>query len=183
MCGRYYIDDTTEKEVNSILGNIFQNTDTEQKPAGDIFPSQSAFVIKNQNGHLTADGLLINARAESALERRTFRESVLHRRCVIPARGFYEWDSQKEKFSYERKDGRPLFMAGCFNLHREQDCFIILTTEANSSVASVHDRMPLILEPEELESWVLDDRAAEFILHKTPPLLKSSTEYEQIKLF
>ena len=195
MCGRYYIDDTTEKEVNCILGNIFQNTDTEQKPAGDIFPSQSAFVIKNQNGHLTADrmawgfprfdgnGLLINARAESALERRTFRESVLHRRCVIPARGFYEWDSQKEKFSYERKDGRPLFMAGCFNLHREQDCFIILTTEANSSVASVHDRMPLILEPEELESWVLDDRAAEFILHKTPPLLKSSTEYEQIKLF
>ena len=195
MCGRYYIDDTTEKEVNSILGNMSQYTDTEQMQSGDIFPSRSVLVIKNQNGHLAADrmtwgfqrfdgkGLLINARAESALDRRTFRDSVLHRRCVIPAKGFYEWDSRREKFSYEREDGRTLFMAGCFNLYREKDCFVILTTEANPSVAPVHDRMPLILEPEEVESWVLDERAAEFILHKTPALLKSSAEYEQLRLF
>ena len=49
-------------------------------------------------------GLLINARAENALERKTFRESVRHRRCVIPAKGFYEWNRDKEKFSYERAD-------------------------------------------------------------------------------
>ena len=44
-------------------------------------------------------GLLINARAETAAERRTFRECVLHRRCVIPAKGFWEWNKFKEKFS------------------------------------------------------------------------------------
>lgn len=195
MCGRYYIDDTTKKEVNSILGNMSQYTDTKQMQSRDIFPSQSALVIKNQNGHLAVDrmvwgfqrldgkGLLINARAESALERRAFRDSVLHRRCIIPAKGFYEWDPCGEKFSYEREDGRTLFMAGCFNLYHGQDCFVILTTDANPSVVPVHDRMPLILEPEELESWILDDNTTDLILHKTPVLLKSSTEYEQIKLF
>ena len=60
---------------------------------------------------------------------------------------------------------------------------MILTTEANPSVSPVHDRMPLILEPEELEDWVLDDRATEYLLHKTPVLLKTHAEYEQMSLF
>ena len=73
-------------------------------------------------------------------------------------------------------------MAGCYNQY-DQDRFVILTTDANPSVSPVHERMPLILEPDELESWVLDDRATEFILHKTPVMLKSSTEYKQMSLF
>ena len=127
--------------------------------------------------------LLINARAESALERKTFRDSLQHRRCIIPAKGFYEWDKSKEKFSYERKDAPVLFMAGCYNRYQGEERFVILTTEANPSVAPVHHRMPLILDPEELENWVLDDKATEYILHKTPVLLRSSTEYEQMRLF
>ena len=128
-------------------------------------------------------GLLINARAESALERKTFRDSIQHRRCIIPAKGFYEWDKSKEKFSYERKDAPVLFMAGCYNRYQGEERFVILTTEANPSVAPVHHRMPLILDPEELENWVLDDKATKYILHKTPVLLRSSTEYEQMRLF
>ena len=54
------------------------------------------------------NGLIINARAETALERRTFRESVRRRRCVVPARGFYEWNAVREKFSYERRGGAVL---------------------------------------------------------------------------
>lgn len=127
-------------------------------------------------------GLLINARAESAMERKTFRNSVQHRRCIIPAKSFYEWDKSKEKFSFERYDSPVLFMAGCYNQY-DQDRFVILTTDANPTVSPVHERMPLILEPDELESWVLDDRATEFILHKTPVMLKSSTEYKQMSLF
>ena len=73
-------------------------------------------------------------------------------------------------------------MAGCYNQY-DQDRFVILTTDANPSVSPVHERMSLILEPDELESWVLDDRATEFILHKTPVMLKSSTEYKQMSLF
>ncbi|HIW84794.1 MAG TPA: SOS response-associated peptidase [Candidatus Dorea gallistercoris] len=193
MCGRYYVDDETAKEIVKIVRNL----DWREKPGpvGDIRPSQRAGVIRGQEEHLTVSqmnwgfprfddkGILINARAESALQRRTFRDSVRHRRCVIPAKGFYEWDKKKEKFAYEDQDSPVLFMAGCYNRFRDQDCFVILTTQANPSVLPVHDRMPLVLEPEELESWVLDDRATEALLHKTPALLRSSTEYEQMRLF
>ena len=192
MCGQYYVDDETAREIEKIVRDLDRKLHVER--TGDIRPSQRAAVIKGENEHLMADcmawgfprfdgkGLLINARAESAMERKTFRNSVQHRRCIIPAKGFYEWDKSKEKFSFERYDSPVLFMAGCYNQY-DQDRFVILTTDANTSVSAVHDRMPLILEPDELESWVLDDGATEFILHKIPVMLKSSTEYKQMSLF
>lgn len=160
-----------------------------------VFPSQKATVIMEKERHLEAEqmiwgfprfdsrGLLINARAETAAERRTFKESVLHRRCVIPAKGFWEWNKSKEKFSFERQDSSVMFMAGCYDCFEGQERFVILTTEANSSVKPVHDRMPLILEQSELEDWVTDDNAAEYFLHKTPALLEREAEYEQMSLF
>ncbi|MBM6803535.1 SOS response-associated peptidase [Mediterraneibacter glycyrrhizinilyticus] len=192
MCGQYYVDDETAREIEKIVRDLDRKLHVER--TGDIRPSQRAAVIKGENKQLMADcmawgfprfdgkELLINARAESAMERKTFRNSVQHRRCIIPAKGFYEWDKSKEKFSFERYDSPVLFMAGCYNQY-DQDRFVILTTDANPSVSPVHDRMPLILEPDELESWVLDDGATEFILHKTPVMLKSSTEYKQMSLF
>ena len=128
-------------------------------------------------------GILINARAETAVERRTFKESVLHRRCVIPAKGFWEWNKSKEKFSFERTDSQVMFMAGCYDCFDGQERFVILTTEANPSVKPVHDRMPLILESNELEAWVTDDNAVEYFLHKMPAMLGKNAEYEQICLF
>ena len=120
MCGRYYIDDTTAREVEKAVGRLDGKLDM---TCGDVLPSRGAAVLRGQRGRLTADvmtwgfpgidkgKLLINARAESALEKKTFRESMLHRRCIIPARGFYEWDRSRTKFSYERKDAPVLFMA------------------------------------------------------------------------
>ena len=192
MCGQYYVDDETAREIEKIVRDLDRKLHVER--TGDIRPSQRAAVIKGENKQLMADcmawgfprfdgkELLINARAESAMERKTFRNSVQHRRCIIPAKGFYEWDKSKEKFSFERYDSPVLFMAGCYNQY-DQDRFVILTTDATPPVSPVHDRMPLILEPDELESWVLDDGATEFILHKTPVMLKSSTEYKQMSLF
>lgn len=193
MCGRYYVDDETAKEIEKVIRDLDRKLKLER--IGDIYPSQRAGVIRGSGEHLIMDqmnwgfprfdgkGLLINARAESALERKTFRESVRHRRCVIPAKGFYEWDKSKEKFSYERKDASVLFMAGCYNWYEDKERFVILTTVANPSVAPVHDRMPLILETEEVKDWVLDDEATEVLLHKTPVLLSAGTEYEQMTLF
>ena len=56
---------------------------------------------------------------------------------------------------------------------------MILTTQANASIEKVHDRMPLIMEREEILDWILDDRSIEYFLHKTPVLLDSWQEYEQ----
>ncbi|MDY5986416.1 SOS response-associated peptidase [Sporofaciens sp. SGI.106] len=91
-------------------------------------------------------GLLINASAETALERKSFRDSVMHRRCIIPAKQFYEWDSDKNKVTFLRENQPVLFMAGFYDRFQDEDHFIILTTQANESVSPVHHRMPLILE-------------------------------------
>ena len=193
MCGRYYVDDETAREIEKLVRDLDRKLQIER--TGDVFPAQNATIIKGQEHHLAAEQmrwgfpgfekgkLLINARAETALERPTFRESVQDRRCIIPARGFYEWNKSKEKFTFERKETPVLFMAGCYNRYEGQERFVILTTDANSSVAPVHNRMPLILEQEELKDWVLDDGATEYLLHKTPVLLEAHAEYEQMRLF
>ena len=193
MCGRYYVDDETAREIEKLVRDLDRRLKMER--TGDVFPSQNAIILKGEVNHLAAEQmrwgfpgfekgkLLINARAETALERPTFRESVQDRRCIIPARGFYEWNKSKEKFTFERKETPVLFMAGCYNRYEGQERFVILTTDANSSVAPVHNRMPLILEPEELKDWVLDDQATESLLHKTPVLLEQRAEYEQMRLF
>ena len=196
MCGRYYVDEETAKEIRRLVlkldAGAFYGT---AGGTAAVFPSQKATVIMGRERHLEAEqmlwgfprfdgkGHLINARAETAAERCTFRECVLHRRCVIPAKGFWEWNKSKEKFSFERPDAQVMFMAGCYDCFDGQERFVILTTEANPSIKPVHDRMPLILERNELEDWVTDDGAAEYFLHKTPVLLEREAEYEQMSLF
>ena len=128
-------------------------------------------------------GLVINARAETVLERNMFRESVRRRRCIIPAGQYYEWDAQKNKVTFSGQDQPVLYLAGFFDRFQDGDHFVILTTAANASVSPVHDRMPLILEKEELESWIYDDAFLEFALRKVPAKLQKSQEYEQQTLF
>ena len=195
MCGRYYIDDETAREIERLVASI--DKEMHHKKTGDIRPSEQALVLKSSGNAEAAimpelmgwgfpgypgKGLIINARAESVLEKRSFKESILHRRCIIPAGGFYEWSSRKEKYWFKRP-GKILFMAGCYRRFEEGDRFVILTTAANPSVLGVHDRMPLLLERTEIESWVLDDGAVEFLLHKRPGELERQTEYEQMRLF
>lgn len=193
MCGRYYVDDETAREIERVVRRV----DAGLKPGRnmDIYPSRKAAVLTGRHPGLYAEemawgfpqygrkGLLINARAETALARRTFRESVLHRRCIIPAKHFYEWDAAKSRVTFWRKDSRTLYMAGFYNRFQEEDRFIIITTQANASVADVHDRMPLILEERELEDWVYDDGFLDFALHKTPVPMRKYQEYEQQRLF
>lgn len=197
MCGRYYMDEETAKEAAKLVGDLDKDVLMERE-GGDVFPSQGAPVLIQNNlkrewrakvmrwgfpGYL-GKGLLINARAESVLDKRTFRESILHRRCAILARGFYEWNKQKEKFRFERRDSMPImFLAGCYCELQGENHFVILTTAANASVSPVHERMPLILEREELETWVFEDRLCETLLRKEPVILRSKTDYEQISLF
>lgn len=128
-------------------------------------------------------GLVINARAETALQRPMFCESVLHRRCVILARHFYEWDSGKNKVTFLRENGKVLYIAGFYNHIREEERFVILTTQANESVCGIHPRMPLILNENEWQEWIYDDHSLPRILGKTPDALKQYREYEQQSLF
>lgn len=193
MCGRYYVDDETVREIEKVVREV--DAKLRKERMGDIYPSQTAAVLTGKTPGLKAEemnwgfpqyqkkGLLINARAETVLERKTFRESVLHRRCIIPAKHFYEWDSEKNKVTFLREDEPVLYMAGFYNRFQEEERFIIITTQANESVKKIHDRMPLILERQELEDWIYDDSFLEFALHKVPVQLIKHQEYEQQSLF
>ena len=111
------------------------------------------------------------AEAETAEEKKTFKDSLLKRRCVIPSTGFYEWDKSKQKYLFNIQGSNALYMAGLYNFFKDEPRFIILTTSANSSVSSIHHRMPVVLEKQQIEDWITDTDKAVSILHNTPPSL------------
>ncbi|WP_238483671.1 SOS response-associated peptidase [Anaerosporobacter faecicola] len=209
MCGRYYVDDETAKEIRKLLehldarwsrGKQMQTIDTK----GEIFPTNQVPILVsdiasgNQNGVTqkgvqlllakwgfpapTGKGVLINARAETALEKRTFRESVKSRRCVVPAAGFYEWDSDKNKIYFTVPHKKSLYMAGLYRYDEEQSQFVIVTTAANESMKNIHDRMPLILDEEMIPHWIWNDQKTSEILHSVPTVLDKKALYYQQKL-
>ena len=128
-------------------------------------------------------GLVFNARSESVLEKRMFRDSVSHRRVAVPVSWFYEWNQSKEKYTFTREDGQVLFLAGFYSKYEDGDNFVILTTQANQSMAPVHSRMPLVLERDQVRDWIMDEDGFQGMLEQVPARLSKSCEYEQQTLF
>lgn len=195
MCSRYYFDNDT---MNDIL-NIVEETDARLRGMQgnrDIYPTDdAAVIIRNAAGDIklskikwgypgiNGSGIIINARAESALDKKMFAVGIRHRRAIIPAGHFYEWSRNKEKNTFRRKDRDTVYMAGFYDLTDAGERFIIITTQANTSMIKIHDRMPLILEKGQIKEWLLDDMAVDRLLRHAPALLDRETEYEQQTLF
>ncbi len=108
----------------------------------------------------------INARSESVASRPTFRESFRQRRCLVPANGFYEWQARgrgKQPYLAARRDGLPFAFAGLWSEWRERPSdtplrtFAILTCPPNRILEEIHDRMPVVLDPERYEAWLDPD--------------------------
>jgi putative SOS response-associated peptidase YedK len=106
---------------------------------------------------------LINARVETVAERPAFRRAYDRFRCLIVADGFYEWQPMpagpKQPFHITRADGRPFAFAGLWSIwYGDDDAKLrtctILTTAANSAIAPLHDRMPVILAPDAEAAWL-----------------------------
>ena len=201
MCGRYYLDDETAGEIEKLIRQVDKKLRQDSMAAirkiteKDMYPTQMAPVLAGKGSALCCGWqrwgfpgfqkkqVIFNARCESAMEKPMFRDSIRHGRVVVPATWFYEWNRRKEKNTFYRKDRPVLFMAGCCRQYEDGARFVILTTGANASMKPVHDRMPLILEEDEIAPWILDGGQAEHILHKTPCLLERRTDYEQLTLF
>ena len=200
MCGRYYVDDETAKEIEKVVRSVDeklkkQAAQSDNHQARDIHPTETAPVLVASEDGLCCEikcwgfpgfmdkQLVINARSESAMEKKMFCDAVERRRIVIPAAGFYEWNRQKEKSTFTRKDSSVLYMAGIYSRYDDEDRFVILTTAANESMEPVHDRMPLILEKDEVLPWLTDRSKTEAFLGKVPCQLERKTEFEQMTLF
>jgi putative SOS response-associated peptidase YedK len=110
-------------------------------------------------------GRLINARSETAAEKPSFRAAFKYRRCIIPASGFYEWQKRnghKQPYYIRHAGGAPLGLAGLWEHWQSDDgseieSCTILTTRPNEQVRPLHNRMPVILAPEDYDVWLNSD--------------------------
>ena len=193
MCCRYYYEDF-EIELRELMKAemVVKLSDLPsiEKDRRDVCPSQAAVVIHEdvrkdgaRTGIIGASemvwgfsnpvnkGLIINARAETAREKKTFADSIAVRRCVIPASGFYEWDPHKAKFRFTSMEGGLLLLAGFYREEKGIPRYTILTTEANGSMIKVHDRMPVMIGRDEIRPWIEDDaRLTDFLGREQAPL-------------
>ena len=190
MCGRYYLDREVEGDLRRVMGVTVPVAE-----AGDIVPSMNAPVICKITDKLLPDvmrwgfpgrekgQILINARAETALEKKTFEESVRKRRCVIPAGAFYEWDSDRNRAVFTLEKSRTIFLAGFYKMFDLENRFVILTTAANESMIATHPRMPLMIGEKDIKDWIFDDSAVRDFLNAAMPQLKKTQEFEQMRFF
>lgn len=194
MCGRLTLTSAPD-EVKGLFGYA----DTPNfPPRYNIAPTQPLAIVRQDLGHRRRFGLvrwglipawvkdpasftlLVNARAETAAEKPSFRGPMRHHRCLIPANGFYEWrrmDGSKQAFFIRPKGGGLLAFAGLFDTWSDpaggdMDTGLVLTVPANQSVAAVHDRMPAIVPPQDFDAWLdcgtVDSRAATRLLRPAP---------------
>lgn len=177
MCGRFQLSVKGKHISERFNVEVF---DEMYKPGYNCAPSQNLPVITNtEPGKLSFFkwGLipfwakdpkigfkLINARAESISEKPAFKNAFKKRRCLIPANGFYEWrkDENKTPFRVFLKNEELFAMAGIWETRKDSGgrpvhSFSIITTQANPLVEKIHNRMPVILHPEDEEAWLKEN--------------------------
>lgn len=187
MCGRYQFSTAGSAPLQALARRLERSTGARPRE-GDVAPSCEALVVVQGAsgpevclrpwgwpGH---GGQIINARAETVTEKPLFRDNFARHRCVIPASSFYEWDAARHPYRFAEA-GEPLYLAGICNAEGR---FLILTTEPNACMRPIHDRMPLILHPEEVRPWLSDPAAALALLEKTPPELDRESLDGQLRL-
>ena len=164
MCGRYTVTSSPEA-LRALFGYPEQPN---FPPRFNVAPTQPIAIVRLVDGkrHFAlvrwgllpswvkdpkAFTLLINARGESVTEKPAFRAAMKRRRCLIPADGFYEWKAvggRKQPFFVHAKSGEPLAFAGLWETWtgpngEELETAAIVTTQANRTLAPIHDRMPV----------------------------------------
>ena len=161
MCGRYAYNITRKR---------FEQAYAVQAPLEfvaryNLAPTQRAPVLRSHNSELEATMLawgitshnkpIINARAETALEKPLFRQAMRSRRCLIPASGWYEWrviDGIKQPYYLSVENEDAIAFAGIWTDNQ----YSILTTTANEAINHIHDRMPVIVARDRWRVWLAD---------------------------
>ena len=179
MCGRFNI--IPDAEAWIAAADVVRDTEVflDLSPRYNVAPSQDIPAIRvephshERQACLLHWGLIpswakdrkignrmINARAETVADKPAFRAAFKRRRCLLPASGFYEWQrvNGKQPYNIRRTDGRPLYFAGLWEHWAGEEgdtesCTIIVTA-ANEAMARVHDRMPVILGEDQIDSWL-----------------------------
>jgi putative SOS response-associated peptidase YedK len=180
MCGRYTLHSSAEEVANHFDAKLSDEDHEFFEPSYNIAPgSTRPVVLLGNQQQRTIGGMrwglipswaedeqtgykMINARAESIDEKKSFNGPFQSQRCIVPANGFYEWKSDK-------KEKQPFYIrvlthdiigfAGLYEKWESKEgeliySFTIITTEANALVKPLHDRMPVVLQPNHYSTWL-----------------------------
>jgi putative SOS response-associated peptidase YedK len=197
MCGRF-----NRRASPRDVADLFDVTVSDLPPRYNIAPTQPVAAVRNRPGDKGRElvnlrwGLipswaddpkigyrLINARADTAATKPSFRSAFKARRCLIPTTGFYEWQKRegmklKQPFHIGLKNDRIFAFAGLWEeWHNPEgeviESFTILTTDANELMRPIHNRMPVILPPADYAAWLdpkqQDREALTQLLRPFPP--------------
>jgi putative SOS response-associated peptidase YedK len=149
--------------------------DGDVAPSFNVAPTDDVWTVTSDGGgrllgvmswglSAGSGGRRINARAETLSERHAFREAFMHRRCLVPADGFYEWETlpggAKQPWFFRPDEGQPVGIAGIWG---GGECALV-TTAAPQPVARLHDRMPVLIPPAGWDAW-LDPSSRTDALH------------------
>lgn len=188
MCGRYSFDTGADiTEINKIMDLVNSKYSSIKINTGEIFPTNQIPILKLEDNKPVITvmswgfprwdnkGVIVNAKSETAKEKKMFSSSLIERRCVIPSTGFYEWNHnpsspQKEKYIFQSDISPMLYMAGIYSLYTEnnniKEKFVILTKQSNKYINDIHERMPVILLKNELNDWISDKNFIEYAICK-----------------
>ena len=202
MCGRFSL---TANEAELNLRFELEGGDAPYVPRYNGAPTQMLAVITGENPHklsyqrwglippwakdISIGNKMINARAETITEKPSFRTPLFSKRCLVPADGFYEWqqDDGKQPFRIFVKDNPIFSMAGLWERWKSPEgnvieSFNIITTEANSFMKSIHNRMPVILRREDEKTWLASKDSAEILSLLKPYAPEEMDAYPVSKL-
>jgi len=200
VCGRFT--SLLAPELLAVIYEVFPPEHTSQRY--NIAPTQQVAIVRESIDasrslssahwglipHWAKDrsigSRMINARSETVHEKPAFRQAIKTRRCIIPASGFYEWTATpvgKQPYYITMRDGSPFSFAGIWDSWTapdgsELESCSILTTSANTLMASIHDRMPVILYQGEFDRWLdpgnTDPRHLQHFYQPYPPELMTA---------
>ena len=190
MCGRFTRTDEVERIARELGIEMVQTT---LEPSYNVAPTQKVAAVIHDDARRLVEmrwgmipswakdasigNKLINARAETIKEKPSFRKPFKRSRCLVVADGFYEWQKtrdEKQPFYIRLKSGGPFAFAGLYDVWESPaetvtSCTII-TTEPNELMASIHNRMPVILGKKEADLWLQDgERDADALLALLKP--------------
>ena len=185
MCGRYNFTRVPGDEKMEAIHLAMEKNYPGEYKTGEIFPGDTVPAVLDRGGKLAAvpaifgfpgyqdNRLILNARSETAAEKKTFADCLRERRVILPASGFYEWSRDKErtKYLFTVEALRTIYLCGIYKLVDGACRFVILTRPANASMIEVHDRMPVIVGEKEVRPYLTDRDAAAEILATAAPML------------
>lgn len=190
MCGRFTL--TASSELVQAAFNL-TSVPAQMIPRYNIAPSQPVAVVTNEDPYaltfhrwglvpswakdVSVGYKMINARSETVHEKPSFKAALKRRRCLIPADGFFEWkvDGKGKTPHYIHLRDKSVFaFAGLWEIWRSSDgdelrTCTILTTEANAFMKSLHERMPVILRPDDYATWL---QPGEVLIEELKPLMR-----------